>query len=148
MGTVCQLNQQHADITPDSQNKFTKIFSLLGIYGFQFNLAKLGNPINQFSDFLAKFFANLSQANITILYGVMQQRRDKRICVQFHICQQNRDRQRMRKIGLATIAPLAIMGVPAKNKGLVQASKTFIRKISRGRIHQGLITSVNRVAIR
>ena len=89
MGTVCQLNQQHAYITPNSQNKFPKILSLLSIYGFQFYLAKLSNPIDQFTDFLTKFFANFGQTNITILYGIMQQCRDKRISVQFHICQQN-----------------------------------------------------------
>ena len=114
MQAICQLDEYHADIARHGQHHFAKIFCLRLEFGFEFNVGKFADAIDQFGHFLAELIDELFLGRGGVFDDVMQQGRDETLMVHAHFRQDARNRDGVVDIGFTGFTRLAVMGLGTK----------------------------------
>ncbi len=107
---VGELDQQHAHVIGNRQQKPAQIFRLLGFLGDEIELLELGQSLDQRADVGTEQRVDLGARGCGILNGVMQKRRGDGCIVHFEVGENGRHLDRVGKIGIAGGAPLLAMG--------------------------------------
>ena len=98
---VGEFHHDDADIVCHGEQHLAEVLGLLLFLGCEWNLADLGDAIDNVSDFRAKKLFDFLKSGEGILDDVMQQADTDRDRIHLHLGQQVRDFQRMRKVRLA-----------------------------------------------
>ena len=125
--TVGELDQQHANIVGNRQQKLAQVFRLLGFLGDQIELLELGQAFDQHADVGPEQLIDLGARGRGILDGVMQKRGGDRRVVQLEIGEDRRHFDRMREIRIAGRAPLIAMRLHGVDIGAVEQRLVGVR---------------------
>ena len=117
---VGELDQQHAHVVGDRQQKLAQIFRLLCFLGDQIELLELGQPFDQRADVVSEQAVDLGAGGRGILNGVMQQRRGDRRVVELEVGENGRHLDRVGEIGIAGGAPLLAMRLHGVDVGAIE----------------------------
>ena len=100
MQTVSKLDQKHADIIGNREQKLAQIFCRTLVLGLGFNFRQLSDAINQARHFRAKAAFDVFDRGQRIFHRVMQQRRDYRVLIHFEVSHQASNLYGMAEIGI------------------------------------------------
>ena len=119
MRAIRQFDQKHANIFGHRQYELAEIFRLFGLIALQFDARQFRDAVHQPRHARPKQALNIVERREGVFDRIVQQRgRDGRR-VHFHVGQNARDFQRMRKIGIAGRTQLRPMRLHRKNIGAV-----------------------------
>ena len=121
---VGELDQQHAHIIGNGQQKLAEILGLGGTLGHQVEPLQLGQALDQSADFATEQLVDFLACRRGVFDRVMQHGGNNRRVVEFQIGQNGRHFQRMRKIRIARRALLRAMGFHRIDIGAIQ--KVFV----------------------
>ena len=117
---VGELDQQHADVVGDRQQKLAQVLGLLGLARDQLQPLQLGEPFDQRADLVAEDIVDLGARRLGILDGVVQQGSDDGGVIELEVGQDRRDFERMREIGIAGRARLRAVRLHGVDIGAVE----------------------------
>ncbi len=128
--TVGELDQKHADIFGNGQEKLAQVFGLHGLLGNEIQLLELGQAFDQLADLRPEKLIDLLAGGGGILDRVVQKRDGYRRFVQMHVCENGGDFERMGKIGVAGRAFLTAMFLHGIDICLVEKRLIHVRLVS------------------
>ena len=117
---VCELDQQHAHVVGDSEQKLAQILGLLRLLGDEVELFQLGQPLDQMADLMAEKPVDLGAGGVGILDRVVQQRRRDSRVIELQVGKDGGDLERMGEIRIARCALLLAMGAHGIDIGTVE----------------------------
>ncbi len=106
---VGELDEQHADVARDGDQKLAEILGLLGLLGHEVEPLDLGQAVDEGADLGAEELVDLGAGGVRVLDDVVQQRRDDGRIVQLEVGQDRRDFEGMGEVGSAGRALLVAM---------------------------------------
>ena len=98
---VGELDQQHAHVIGDGEQKLAQVLGLLGLARDQIELLQLGQALHQMADVGAEYLVDLGAGGGCVLDGVVQQRRRNCGVVELEVGQDGRDLERVGKVRVA-----------------------------------------------
>ena len=107
--TVGQLDEHHADVIHHGQHHLAHVLGLGLFARGEFDLADLGDALDDVSDLLAELGLDLVDRDRGVFHGVVQQAGDDGGGVEPHLRQHHSDFQRMHQVRLARLACLAFV---------------------------------------
>ena len=117
---VGELDQQHADVVGDGEQKLTQVFRLLRFLGDEIELFQLGQSLDQNADVVTEQALDLGTGGVGILDGVVEERRGNGGVVELEIGEDRGDLQRVREIRIAGGPFLLAMGPHGVDVGAVE----------------------------
>ncbi len=117
---IGELDQQHAHVVGDGQQKLAQVFGLFGLTRDKVELGELGQSLDERTDLRTESLVDLVARRRRVLDRVVQQRgRDRRV-VQLELRENRCDFERMGKIRITRGAALLTMGLHGVDIGAVQ----------------------------
>ena len=92
---VGELDQQHAHIVGDGEQKLAQILGLLRLLGDEVELFQLGQPLDQMADLMAEQPVDLGAGGVGILDRVVQERRGDGRVVKLKVGEDGGDLERV-----------------------------------------------------
>ncbi len=117
---VGELDEEHAHVGGDRQQKFAQVFRLLGFLGDQVELFEFGQSIDQRADVGSEQAVDLGAGGCGILNGVMQKRGGDGGVVELEVGQDGGHLDRVGKVRVARGAPLLAMRLHGVDIGAVE----------------------------
>ena len=140
MEPVGKLDQQHAHVFGNRQQKLAQILRLLGLLGDQVEFLELGQSLDQLAEFRPKQLIDLLAGRRGVLDGVVQQRdRDGRL-VEMHVGEDRRHFERMREIEIAGSAALVAVLLHRIDVCLVEQRFVDVRLVALDALHKLVLT--------
>ena len=98
---VGELDQQHAHVVGDGEQKLAQVLGLLRLLGDEVELFQLGQPLDQLADLMAEQPVDLGAGGVGILDRVVQERRGDGRVVELKVGEDRGDLERVREIRIA-----------------------------------------------
>ena len=117
---VGELDQQHAHVVGDGEQKLAQVLGLLRLLGDEVELLQLGQALDQRADVGAEQAVDLGAGGVGILDGVVQERRGDGRVVELEIGEDRGDLERVREVRIAGGAHLLAMGAHGIDIGAVE----------------------------
>ena len=136
---VGELDQQHAGVIGDRQQKLAEVFGLLRMPGDEVELAELGQSVDQPADLLAERLVDVFARDLGVLDRVVQHRRDDGGVVELEVGQNGRDFERVGKIRIARGALLHSVRLHRKDVGAVQELFIGVWIVAADTFHQFIL---------
>ena len=137
MQPVGQLDDDHADVLRHGEKHLAQAFDFLLFLGDKIEPGQLGNAIDQHGDLRAEFLLDGFNGDVlNVFHAVVQQPGGNRRRVQHQIGEDQGNRVRMVKIGLAGFALLVLVRGFGKIVGLLHERHVFVGVIAPDRIDQ------------
>ena len=130
MQTVSKLDQKHADIIGNREQKLAQIFCRTLVLGLGFNFRQLSDAINQARHFRAKAAFDIFDRGQRIFNRVMQQRGDYRVLIHFEVSHQASNLYGMAEIGITRRTFLRPMHLNREDIRPIQPIFIDVRRIS------------------
>ena len=108
------FDQNNPQVLGHGHEQFAEILGLLGLAAGELQVGQLGDAIDQLGDLFPEQLGHLAVIGLGVLDRVMQQGGDNRRIIQTLFGQDGGDGYGMGKIGLAGMAELPFMHLPAK----------------------------------
>ena len=118
VAAVGELDHHDAQVVCHGHQHLAEVFGLRVLVGLKLDLVELGEAINQIGDLRAKAFGNLGFGDGSILHHVVQQRGCDGLSIHAPFGQRAGNGQRMRDIGFARKAGLALVRLFAEVVGV------------------------------
>ncbi len=109
MQPVGQLYQDHPDVIGHGDQHLAEVLCLILFLGLEMDLADLGHPVNQFSDFLAEHLGQFFRGGQGILNGIMEKTGHNAGNIQLQTGKESGNFKGMDNIRLTGKAGLALM---------------------------------------
>jgi len=136
MQAVCELNENDADVFDHREHHLAKTLGLGFGTTAKLNLVKLAHAVNEPCDFGSEFFFYLCKRCIRVLDDVVQDCCRDRLRVEVHVGEFLGDSYRMRDIGFAGLALLALMGSGAEVVGVHNRLNLIFGKVGFERFNE------------
>ena len=136
MQAVGELDQQHAHVIDDGQEKLAQVLSLLGFLGDEVELFQLGEAFDERADILAEQLIDLGTRRGGVFDRVVQQRRGDGGVVELEVGQDRGDFNRMREVRIARGAALIAMRLHRVDIGAVEQRLVGVRIIGTDALDQ------------
>ncbi len=133
---VGELDEEHADIGGDGQEKLPQIFRLRRLLGDEVELLDLGEALDQAADVLAESGIDLRPGGVGILDGIVEKRRCDGRVIELEVGENRRNFKRMREIRVAVGPLLTAMLLHGVDIGLVEQMLVRVRIVTRDPLHQ------------
>ena len=143
---VGELDQQHAHVVGDGEQKLAQILGLLGLARDEIELLELGQAFDQMADVGAEHLVDLGAGGRRVLDRVVQQRRRDRRVVELQVGQDGRDFERMGEIRIARGALLLAVRLHGVDIGAVEQRLVGVRDCSGGPARSGRTAASSRQA--
>ena len=117
---VGELDQEHAHVVGDGEQKLAQVLGLLRLLGDEIELLQFGQPLDQGADVGAEQAVDLGAGGVGILDGVVQERRGDGGVVELEIGEDRGDLERVREVRIAGGAPLRAVGAHGIDIGAVE----------------------------
>ena len=128
---IGELDQDDAQILRHRQQQLAEAFCLTLGPAHALDLADLGNAVYQLGNVLAELLRDFIFGYTGIFDNVMQDRCDQCCCIHAHFGEDARDRQRVKNVGLAGFALLALVFPCAELIGAADFPDLVFWKIGR-----------------
>ena len=106
---IGELDEDHAYIAGHREQHFAEVFGLRLFECRELQLIEFGNTVDELGDGLAVFFGDIGFGRGCVFDHIVQEGGDQRLRVEMPFRQNGRDRERVRHVGLAGIARLALV---------------------------------------
>ncbi len=117
---VGELDQQHAHVVGDGEQKLAQVLGLLGLARDEVEALQLGEALDQMADVGAENLVDLRPRRRRVLDRVVQQRRRDGGVVELEVGQDRRDLERMGKVRIARGALLLAVRLHGVDVGAVE----------------------------
>ncbi len=91
MQSICQLDEDDANVVHHGEHHFAQVFSLLLFLGGEIDFADLGDALDDVRDLFAEFLANVDDRDRSVFDRVMEQTRGDGDGIHLHVGEHERN---------------------------------------------------------
>ena len=115
---IGQLDEHDADVVDHGEHHLAQVLGLLLFLGGEIDFADLGDAFDDVGDLLAEFLANVDDRDRGVFDRIVQQSGGNRDRIHLHLGEDERNFERMDKVGLTRGAGLAGVHASASSRRL------------------------------
>ena len=128
---VGQLDQDHAQVAHHRQQHLAEVLRLRFLAVLEADLVELGDAVDDLGDVVAEALRDVGLRDRRVFDDVVQDRADDGVGIEMQIGQDDGGRDRVRDVGLAGNARLALMRGGAELGGVADALDLLGRQVGR-----------------
>ena len=129
MGAIGELHQDHADVAHHREQHLAEALGLRLLAALELDLVELGHPVDQLRHLAPELFRDLFLGGGRVLDHVVQDRGDDGLRIDVQVGEDVGGRDRVRDVGLAREALLALVRGRAEFVGLLDALHLVGREV-------------------